>query len=180
MPQADGSEDGSFRSQRCARHGMAAARYAGGAKHRYGWMGQGVAERLFETYPRIALTDEYIDCEDPDDVEEKKSFSVSLKRLTAKPAPKVPAGYECSQRQFVIDELLSSETRVLKSLDGLNASPMELPGIARKMVDCRERQTPGRVRTFHTGSVENALQKPPEPDKQAQRLARAQRNNFWS
>ena len=44
-----------------------------------GW-GEDVAERLFETYPRIALTDEYIDCEDPDDVVEKKSFFSFLKR----------------------------------------------------------------------------------------------------
>jgi protein-tyrosine phosphatase len=44
-----------------------------------GW-GDDVAERLFETYPRIALTDEYIDCEDPDDVVEKKSFFSFLKR----------------------------------------------------------------------------------------------------
>jgi len=44
-----------------------------------GW-GEDVAERLFETYPRIALTDAYIDCEDPDDVVEKKSFFSFLKR----------------------------------------------------------------------------------------------------
>ncbi len=44
-----------------------------------GW-GEDVAERLFETYPRIALTDEYIDCEDPDDIVEKKSFFSFLKR----------------------------------------------------------------------------------------------------
>ena len=44
-----------------------------------GW-GEDVAERLFETYPRIALTDEYIDCEDPEDVTEKKSFFGFLKK----------------------------------------------------------------------------------------------------
>jgi protein-tyrosine phosphatase len=44
-----------------------------------GW-GEDVAERLFETYPRIALTDEYIDCEDPEDVAEKKSFFGFLKK----------------------------------------------------------------------------------------------------
>ncbi len=38
-----------------------------------GW-GEATAMRLFETYPGIALTDEYIDCEDPDDVKEKKSW----------------------------------------------------------------------------------------------------------
>jgi len=38
-----------------------------------GW-GEDTAQRLFETYPRIALTDQYIDCEDPDEVSEKKSF----------------------------------------------------------------------------------------------------------
>lgn len=43
-----------------------------------GW-GEDVAERLFETYPRIALTDQYIDCEDPDDTPEKKSFFSFLK-----------------------------------------------------------------------------------------------------
>jgi protein-tyrosine phosphatase len=43
------------------------------------WGGD-VAERLFETYPRIALTDEYIDCEDPEDVVEKKSFFSFLKK----------------------------------------------------------------------------------------------------
>jgi protein-tyrosine phosphatase len=36
--------------------------------------GEATAERLFETYPRIALTDQYIDCEDPEDVAEKKSW----------------------------------------------------------------------------------------------------------
>jgi protein-tyrosine phosphatase len=36
--------------------------------------GEDTAERLFETYPRIALTDQYIDCEDPEDVVEKKSW----------------------------------------------------------------------------------------------------------
>ena len=39
-----------------------------------------VAERLFDTYPRIALTGEYIDCEDPDDVVEKKSWFSFLKK----------------------------------------------------------------------------------------------------
>jgi len=38
-----------------------------------GW-GEAVAERLFEAYPRIALGEEYIDCEDPEDVVEKKSI----------------------------------------------------------------------------------------------------------
>jgi protein-tyrosine phosphatase len=38
-----------------------------------GW-GEDTAQRLFETYPRIALTDEYIDCEDPEDIREKKSW----------------------------------------------------------------------------------------------------------
>lgn len=44
-----------------------------------GW-GEETAERLFETYPRIALTNEYIDCEDPDDVVEKKSWFGFLKK----------------------------------------------------------------------------------------------------
>jgi len=44
-----------------------------------GWGGE-TAKRLFETYPRIALTDEYIDCEDPDDVVEKKSWFSFLKK----------------------------------------------------------------------------------------------------
>ena len=48
-----------------------------------GWGGD-LAERLFETYPRIALTDEYIDCEDPDDVVEKKSFFDFLKKAQSK------------------------------------------------------------------------------------------------
>jgi len=45
----------------------------------HGW-GEDTAERLFEKYPRIALTDEYIDCEDPDDVVEKKSWFGFLKK----------------------------------------------------------------------------------------------------
>jgi protein-tyrosine phosphatase len=44
-----------------------------------GW-GEATALRLFETYPRIALTDEYIDCEDPEDVKEKKSWFSFLKK----------------------------------------------------------------------------------------------------
>lgn len=44
-----------------------------------GW-GEDTAERLFETYPRIALTGEYIDCEDPEDVQEKKSWFGFLKK----------------------------------------------------------------------------------------------------
>ncbi len=44
-----------------------------------GW-GEDTAERLFETYPRIALTDEYIDCEDPEDTSSKKSWFSFLKR----------------------------------------------------------------------------------------------------
>ncbi len=44
-----------------------------------GW-GETTAERLFETYPRIALTDEYIDCEDPEDAPEKKSWFSFLKK----------------------------------------------------------------------------------------------------
>jgi protein-tyrosine phosphatase len=44
-----------------------------------GW-GEGTAQRLFETYPRIALTGEYIDCEDPDDPVEKKSWFGFLKK----------------------------------------------------------------------------------------------------
>jgi protein-tyrosine phosphatase len=42
--------------------------------------GEATAERLFEIYPRIALTDEYIDCEDPEDVQEKKSWFGFLKK----------------------------------------------------------------------------------------------------
>lgn len=42
--------------------------------------GEATAERLFETYPKIALTDQYIDCEDPEDVPEKKSFFSFLKK----------------------------------------------------------------------------------------------------
>jgi protein-tyrosine phosphatase len=41
--------------------------------------GESTAERLFETYPRIALTGEYIDCEDPEDIAEKKSWFAFLK-----------------------------------------------------------------------------------------------------
>jgi protein-tyrosine phosphatase len=48
-----------------------------------GWGGE-IAERLFETYPRIALTDQYIDCEDPDDVVEKKSFFGFLKKAQSR------------------------------------------------------------------------------------------------
>ena len=44
-----------------------------------GW-GEATAVRLFETHPRIALTDEYIDCEDPDDAPEKRSFFGFLKK----------------------------------------------------------------------------------------------------
>jgi hypothetical protein len=44
-----------------------------------GW-GEDTAERLFETYPRIALTGEYIDCQDPDDVQEKKSWFGFLRK----------------------------------------------------------------------------------------------------
>jgi protein-tyrosine phosphatase len=44
-----------------------------------GW-GEETAELLFETYPRIALTSEYIDCEDPEDVVEKKSWFSFLRK----------------------------------------------------------------------------------------------------
>jgi protein-tyrosine phosphatase len=44
-----------------------------------GW-GEDTAMRLFETYPRIALTTDYIDCEDPEDVTEKKSWFGFLKK----------------------------------------------------------------------------------------------------
>jgi protein-tyrosine phosphatase len=36
--------------------------------------GEDVAERLFNTHPRMALTGEYIECEDPDDVEVTKPW----------------------------------------------------------------------------------------------------------
>ena len=45
-----------------------------------GEWGEEIAERMFETYPRIALTDGYIDCEDPDDIVEKKSWFDFLKK----------------------------------------------------------------------------------------------------
>jgi protein-tyrosine phosphatase len=44
-----------------------------------GW-GEETAELLFETYPRIALTRDYIDCEDPEDAVEKKSWFSFLKK----------------------------------------------------------------------------------------------------
>ena len=44
-----------------------------------GW-GEAVAQRLFKTYPKIALTDQYIDCEDPEDAPVKRSFFDFLKK----------------------------------------------------------------------------------------------------
>ena len=44
-----------------------------------GW-GEETAELLFETYPRIALTSDYIDCEDPIDEVKKKSWFSFLRK----------------------------------------------------------------------------------------------------
>ena len=33
-----------------------------------------VAERVFETFPAVALTEDYVDCEDPDDAPKKKGL----------------------------------------------------------------------------------------------------------
>ncbi len=68
-------EDGAFRSQRRARSGMASTRHEEARRDRSQGWGEDTAQRRFETYPRIALTDEYIViAKIPDDVPEKKSW----------------------------------------------------------------------------------------------------------